>query len=64
MPKQKSTDPMQSTMQNSMLYFFPLIMFVSILSLPAGLALYIIVTTLFSIGQQYYIVWKEAKQAL
>ena len=64
MPKQKNTDPMQSSMQNSMLYFFPVIMFVSILSLPAGLALYIIVTTLFSIGQQYYIIWKEAKEAL
>lgn len=63
-PKHKSTNQVQNSMQSSMLYFFPVIMFVSILSLPAGLALYIIVTTLFSIGQQYYIIWKEAKEAL
>jgi YidC/Oxa1 family membrane protein insertase len=64
LPKHKSDDAMQNTMQNSMLYFFPLMLFVSILALPAGLALYIIVTTLFSVGQQYYILRQEAKESL
>ncbi len=64
LPKHKSTDAMQNAMQNSMLYFFPIMLFVSILALPAGLALYIIVTTLFSIGQQYYILRQEAKESL
>ena len=64
MPKHKVEDAMQRSLQNSMLYFFPIILFVSILALPAGLALYIVVTTLFSIGQQYYILRQEAKQSL
>jgi YidC/Oxa1 family membrane protein insertase len=64
MPKHKSTDAMQNTMQNSMLYFFPVMLFVSILALPAALALYIIITTLFSVGQQYYILRQEAKESL
>jgi YidC/Oxa1 family membrane protein insertase len=65
LPKQKMAgDAMQGMMQNSMLYFFPLMLFVSILALPAGLALYIIVTTLFSVGQQYYILRQEAKESL
>ncbi|MBX4205023.1 MAG: YidC/Oxa1 family membrane protein insertase [Candidatus Doudnabacteria bacterium] len=64
LPKQKSTDPMQNSMQTSMLYFFPVMLFVSILSLPAGLALYIIITTLFSVAQQYYIIRKDAQESL
>ncbi len=64
LPKHKTTDTMQNTMQNSMLYFFPIMLFVSILALPAGLALYIIITTLFSVGQQYYILRHEAKESL
>lgn len=64
LPKHKPTDAMQNTMQNSMLYFFPIMLFVSILALPAGLALYIIITTLFSIAQQYYILRQEAKESL
>lgn len=64
LPKHKSTDMMQNSMQTSMLYFFPLMLFVSIISLPAGLALYIIITTVFSIAQQYYIIWKDAKESI
>jgi YidC/Oxa1 family membrane protein insertase len=64
LPKHKSDDPMQNSMRISMLYAFPVIIFVSILPLPAGLALYIVITTLFSIGQQYYILRQEAKEAL
>jgi membrane protein insertase Oxa1/YidC/SpoIIIJ len=32
--------------------------------LPSGLAVYWITTTLFGIGQQYYILRKEAQKAL
>lgn len=64
LPKHKGTDAMQNSMQTSMLYVFPAVLFISILSLPAGLALYIVVTTLFSIAQQYYIIWKDAKESL
>lgn len=49
LPKHKTTDAMQNAMQNSMLYFFPIMLFVSILALPAGLALYIIITTRLSL---------------
>ena len=47
----KTTD----MMGKQMLYMFPIISVVISMSLPSGLALYWIVTTLFSIGQQYYI---------
>jgi YidC/Oxa1 family membrane protein insertase len=47
-----------------MVYFLPVITFLFGVQFPAGLALYWIVTTLFGIGQQYFIIHKEAKEAL
>lgn len=53
--KQPQTDdPMQRSMQ-WMVYYFPVITVAFAWSFPAGLALYWVVTTLFSIGQQYYV---------
>jgi YidC/Oxa1 family membrane protein insertase len=63
-PKTTSTDPTANIMRLQMLYMFPLVTLVIGLRLPAGLILYWIVTTLFGIGQQYYIMRKEAREAL
>jgi YidC/Oxa1 family membrane protein insertase len=65
LPKTQSQDPTAKVMQMQTLYMFPLM--TAILGatvLPAGLALYWITTTLFGIGQQYYILRKEAQKAL
>ena len=53
----QSTDPTVKIMNSQMLYFMPAItiFFAWYFSLPAGLMLYWVITTLFSIGQQYYI---------
>ncbi len=54
-PKAPQTDdPMQRSMQG-MVYYFPLFTVFIAWSLPAGLSLYWVVTTLFSIGQQWYV---------
>ncbi|MBI3522309.1 MAG: membrane protein insertase YidC [Chloroflexi bacterium] len=50
----KSDDPQQRMMQ-SMAYYFPLITVFIAWSLPAGLAVYWVTTTLFQIGQQYVV---------
>lgn len=42
-------------MQKQTLYFFPIFTFFILLKLPSAIGLYWIVTTLFSIGQQYFI---------
>jgi len=42
-------------MQKQTLYFFPIFTFFILLRLPSAIGLYWIVTTLFSIGQQYFI---------
>lgn len=55
LPKQKSTDQFANTMSMQTLYILPVFSVIISLSLPAGLPLYWIVTTLFAIGQQYYI---------
>lgn len=39
-------------------YFMPILTVIIAMSLPAGLSLYWLVTTLFAIGQQYYIIKK------
>ncbi len=54
-PKEKSTDPTQQMMVTQMLYLLPLLTIFISLKLPAGLPIYWITTTLFAIGQQYYI---------
>lgn len=50
-----STDPTAKMMNLQMTYVLPIISVVIAWNLPAGLPLYWIVTTLFAVGQQYYI---------
>ena len=50
--KKGKTNKMTDMMQKQMLYFFPFFTIVILLRLPAAIALYWIVTSLFSIGQQ------------
>jgi YidC/Oxa1 family membrane protein insertase len=54
MPKKKTKD-MAGMMSKQMTYFMPVMTVFIAMSLPAGLALYWLVTTLFAIGQQYFI---------
>ena len=58
LPKQKdqpkSGDPMQM-MSKQMVFLFPIMTVFIARSLPAGLPIYWIVTTLFGIGQQWYV---------
>lgn len=49
------TDPTAKIMNLQAMYILPVISIVIAWKLPAGLPLYWIVTTLFSIGQQYYL---------
>ena len=58
-PKSLAGDKTTAMMNAQMVYFMPLITIVIAVRLPAGLALYWIVTTLFAIGQQYYIMRKD-----
>ncbi|HYC79807.1 MAG TPA: YidC/Oxa1 family membrane protein insertase [Candidatus Binatia bacterium] len=55
---------MAKMMQNYMLYLLPALTFFFGVQFPAGLSLYWIVTTLFGIAQQYYILRREASEAL
>lgn len=64
LPKTVNQDQTQKIMSYQTLYFLPAMTVFIGLKLPAGLALYWIITTLFGIGQQYYILWKEKKEAL
>jgi len=50
--KKEKTSQMADMMQKQMLYFLPFFTVVILLRLPAAIALYWIVTSLFSIGQQ------------
>jgi YidC/Oxa1 family membrane protein insertase len=70
-PKQKSggrqfskkSDQMayfSNLIQKQMLYFFPVFMVLILLRLPAVIGLYWIVTSLFSLGQQYIMLKKTA----
>jgi YidC/Oxa1 family membrane protein insertase len=61
---QASADPTTKLLTNYMVYFLPAMTFFLGARYPAGLALYWTVTTLFGIAQQYYILRKEAKEAL
>jgi len=45
-----------NNMQKQMLYFFPIFTVLILLRLPSAIALYWIVTALFSIFQQYLII--------
>lgn len=50
----KKADPMMM-MNKQMTFIFPIMTIFIARSLPSGMALYWVVTTLFSIGQQYYV---------
>jgi YidC/Oxa1 family membrane protein insertase len=53
-----STDKTQRIMSAQLTYFMPILTVIFASNFPAGLALYWAVTTLFAIGQQYYIIKK------
>ncbi|MBI2356000.1 MAG: membrane protein insertase YidC [Candidatus Doudnabacteria bacterium] len=63
LPKVAGTDQMSKIMSMQTLYMFPIFTFFIGLQFPAGLTLYWIVTTLFGIAQQYYILRKETHAA-
>ncbi|MEK7506894.1 MAG: YidC/Oxa1 family membrane protein insertase [Patescibacteria group bacterium] len=48
-------DPTALMMNRQMLYFFPVMIIIIAWNLPTGLTLYWVVTTLFSIGEQWYL---------
>ncbi len=50
-----SQDTTAKIMNQQMLYFFPIMIIIISWNLPAGLVLYWVVTTIFSIGEQLYI---------
>jgi YidC/Oxa1 family membrane protein insertase len=58
------TDQTTRMLTTYMLYLLPAMTFFFGVQFPAGLALYWVTTTLFGIGQQYYILRREAKEAL
>ena len=51
----KDEEGMAEIMQKQMMFMMPLMTVVIALRFPSGLALYWVVTTLFSLGQQYYL---------
>lgn len=53
--KEEDTADMARSMQQQMMFIMPLMTGFIALRFPSGLALYWVVTTLFSIGQQWYI---------
>lgn len=62
--KNKVADPTAKMAQAMTLYMLPIMTLFIGLSFPAGLPLYWAVSTLFGIGQQYWIIRKEAKETL
>lgn len=59
-PKTQSTPDKTAAMMNiQFTYFMPILTIFIAMKLPAGLSLYWAVTTLFAIGQQYYIIKKR-----
>ena len=60
--KPESQLDLQSMMQKQMLYFFPVLTIIISSSFPAGLPLYWITTTLFSILEQAYVRRKIIQQ--
>lgn len=49
-----ASDPM-AAMNKQMMYLFPVMIFFFVRALPAGIALYYLMTSLFSLGQQVYV---------
>jgi len=63
-PKSKSKDKtsqFSNMMQKQMLYFFPIFTVFILLKMPSAIGLYWIVTTIFSIIQQYFIIKPHAQ---
>jgi len=54
-PMQKSTNDPMAMMNKQMIYFFPFVTVFIARSLPAGLAIYWVMTSIFMIFQQWYI---------
>lgn len=53
--KEEDTAEMAQTMQQQMIFMMPVIVGISAAQFPSGLALYWVITTIFSIAQQYFI---------
>ena len=64
MPKTAGADATTKAMQMQTTYVLPILSVVIAVRLPAGLPLYWIVTTLFAVGQQYYIMRNKPRQEL
>lgn len=64
LPKTATTDTTAKMMQYQTLYFLPAVTIFIGAKFPAGLTLYWIVTTLFGVAQQYYILRKDRKPAI
>lgn len=62
MPKTAGRDTTAKAMAFQTTYVLPIISVVIAIRLPAGLPLYWIVTTLFAVGQQYYIMRKNTNE--
>lgn len=58
----KKESDFSKIMHHQMLYMLPILTVVIAWKFPAGLPLYWIVTTLFSIGQQYYMEYLKARE--
>lgn len=52
---QVDANDISAIMNKQMMYFFPVLIMVISMTLPAGLAFYLLVSSLFTIGQQYWI---------
>ncbi len=59
LPAQAGQDTTTKAMQMQTTYVLPIISIVIAMKLPAGLPLYWIVTTLFAVAQQYYIIRQQ-----
>lgn len=62
LPKTANQDPTAKMMSMQTMYVLPLISIAVAWRLPAGLPLYWLVTTLFAVAQQYYIMKKHPAQ--
>ncbi len=63
MPKSgQQQDATMKAMSLQTTYVLPFVSVFIAIRLPAGLPLYWVVTTLFAVGQQYYIIWKHKPQ--
>ena len=65
MPKTENADATARIMAMQTTYVLPILSVVIALRLPAGLPLYSgLITTLFAVGQQYYIIRQQPKMTV